>query len=143
MRNAEAGFALFEAIVAVAIVAAMVLPAHAIIAHAIFSASRAERQSHTANLQLNALEVLRTVNPMQDPDGRIDMGETRLAWHARPLTEPRQAVAYPRGLAPFQVGLYETRADIVDAGDRVIHSFSLRQVGYSRQSSGVPSPRSP
>jgi general secretion pathway protein I len=143
MRRAEAGFALFEAIVALAIVAAVALPAHAVIARAIATAQRAEAEALKAELQLNALAALGTVNPMQDPNGQLDMGGTRLTWHARALTEPSQAVAYPRGLAPFSVGLFETRAEIVDASGRVIHSFTLRQVGHSRQSAPPPLPRSP
>lgn len=125
------GFTLLEAIVAMAIFAVGVLALYQWQAVSLDAMRRVERSVARVEAGRDALEMLRAVNPMLEPRGRVALGDRTVAWVAEPL-EPvrvgRSQAGYP---SLFDVALYELDVTISDrAGE--INRFKLRQVGFKQ-----------
>lgn len=128
----QAGVSLLESIVALAVVG--------IVGTVLFTwavsmqRSLASVQEQTARREavLNALEFLKTINPMERTEGSQQLGRYQIRWRASEAAPPTDAVEYPTGIGPYRVALYRTHV-IVDLDDRPAwHQFDVKQVGYRR-----------
>lgn len=81
---------------------------------------------------LNALEFMRTVNPMQRPEGVQPLGAYQLRWRAQPLEPERDNVGYPAGAGLYRVALYRTEVVLERDDAPQWHRFEVKQVGYKR-----------
>jgi general secretion pathway protein I len=125
------GFSLLEAIVALAILTTAGLALFAWISASFDSLNRIEDNNRRAAAELNALEYLKTVNPMQTPTGNVTLGETSLRWQSRALDAPRPNVPDGEGAGPFLVALYEV--DVTLEGATIgRHAFRVQQLGFVR-----------
>ena len=136
----QAGFSLLEAIVALAVVG--ILGTVLFTWAASMQRTLASIQDRTAREEavLNALEFLKTVNPMERGEGTQQLGRYQIRWRAREIAAPSDAVDYPTGTGPYRVALYSTRVT-VDLDDRPDwHQFDVKQVGYRRVRALSPLP---
>lgn len=132
-RPSPAGFALLEAIVALALLAGAGLAMFAWIQQNMQAASRLRSHEQEARLLLSAQSLVQLVNPMNRPEGEIDAGDMRVVWRAD-LQEPERRNQTFGGLAegPFRVGLYRLEVKARDRRHDVEISFSQWQVGSRR-----------
>lgn len=125
------GFSLLEAIVALALLTTAGLALFAWINASFDSLNRIEENNRRAAAEMNALEYLKTINPMQAPTGTVQLGDTAMRWQARALTAPRPNVPDGEGPGPFLVALYEV--DVNLEGSAIgRHTFRVQQLGYER-----------
>lgn len=89
-----------------------------------------QRQQIEAATQ-SALDLIRRINPMENPDGERKVGDLYVVWSAK-LVEPARAGSSQEG-APtlFQVGLYDMDVRVARAG-RDLYAFHVRQVGWKQ-----------
>lgn len=128
----QAGFSLLEAIVALTIVGLVGTALFTWAASTQSSLSRVREQVAQQDATVNAIEYLKTVNPMLRPEGVQQLGPYELRWRAQPLTPVTDAVDYPAGRGAFKVALYRLEVTI-DRDDRPQwHRFEVMQVGYRR-----------
>ena len=73
-RKSEAGFTLLEAIVAITVLTATLIPLYLLIATVSRSAFRLDESNRIAEIELDALNVMSIVNPMEKPVGAVDLG---------------------------------------------------------------------
>src|SRR5579859_1816996 len=73
-RNAEAGFTLLEAIVAIVVLLATLVPLYALVSSVSRSAFRVDEANRRAEFETDALNIMATVNPMETPNGALDLG---------------------------------------------------------------------
>jgi general secretion pathway protein I len=132
-RHGEEGFSLLEAIVALALLSAALLPLYLLISAAAQSAGRLDRSNRQGEIELNALEVMYAVNPMERPDGRVDLGPYAVRWSARLALEPVDGSDYPAGRGRYRIGLYDSVVEAVEPGGRVLLRFPLRMVGFKQR----------
>ena len=125
----NAGFALLEAIVALAILAAAGLALFAALSQSLQMVNRADAARARAQMTRNVLAMIDTINPMERPTGSTELGEYVLSWRSA-LLEPMQDGSNGT-LAPglYQVGLYRVDCEISLRGARV-QTLSVRQAGY-------------
>lgn len=128
----QSGFALLEAIVAIVILASALVPVYGLISTTMSGAFRLGAVNARNEIVLNALEVMKAVNPMERPEGAISLGLYNISWHADPIFPAVDGVNYPRGIGLYRIGLYMTQIQARAPDDRVLAEFSLRQIGYKR-----------
>lgn len=126
--RSQAGFSLLEAIVALAIVASAGMALFAALNSALDMVGRAERAAAQDSALNNALAWMETVNPMLEPEGRVELGEFELAWSAEPIEPARNAVTWLMAPGLYQVGLYRVELSLSRDGETVAYTY--RRVGY-------------
>ena len=125
------GFTLLEAIVAMVIFSMGAFALYGWLSTNTITLQRIADRRQAAELRTSALEMMRLVNPMEEPSGQRDVAELRIAWIARPIAPPRASVTQIGLPNLFQVGLYQTEVRVLRDGE-LRDEFQLRQVG-SRQ----------
>ncbi|MBS0226981.1 MAG: hypothetical protein JSS25_11645 [Proteobacteria bacterium] len=125
----NAGFALLEAIVALAILAAAGLALFAALTQSLRMVDRADSARERVQLMRNALAMIDTINPMERESGSAEIGEYTLTWHATPLEPPQDGANGTLAPGLYLVGLYKVDCKLTLRGARV-QDFSVRQAGY-------------
>ncbi len=128
----QGGFTLLEGLVAIALLAGTLVAIFSLVASILASAVRVGRSNDTAQMTLNALEVMRTVNPMTQPKGQIDLGPYAVDWQSTALVKPVDGTGYPAGVSLYVIGFYKTEVTVTGAHGAIFTHFGLRQIGYKR-----------
>lgn len=126
------GFTLLEAIVALVLLTTAGLALFSWMNASFDGLNRIEQSNARAAAELNALEFMKTVNPMERPDGQIKLGQVDLKWRARQLVQPVQNRADTREPGPFSVVMYEVELTLEDRPKIEPYTIVLRQMGYRR-----------
>lgn len=133
----QRGFALLEAIVALAILAAAGLALFTALSQSLQMIARADAAMARAELSRSALALIDAIDPMAWPQGSMLMGEFSLTWRAE-LLEPAEGNATGTLATGFyQLGLYDLNCRVVD-GNQEIYRFVVRKVGYRQVREPVP-----
>lgn len=128
----QAGFALLEAIIAIAILSAAMVSIYGLLSSGLTAARRLGEANLSAEAQLSAMEVMRAVNPTATPQGAVDLGPYRVTWQARKLAGPIDQTNYPRGVGLYAITLFDTDVRVARPDGGEIARFALRQLGYDR-----------
>jgi prepilin-type N-terminal cleavage/methylation domain-containing protein len=135
----QSGFTLIETIVALAILGTAMVTFFAFLSNALGSAHRMELASVAYDRRTNALEIATAINPMELPEGSLNLGPYSIAWSANLLGNVRQSSRYPAGAGIFKVALYRINFTFPDTTD--VPSIEVTKLGYRRDD--VPNPVSP
>ena len=132
-RARSSGFGLLEAIVALTLLAGTGMALFSWINQNLQSASRLRLHQQESRLLLSAQALIDTVNPMQSPQGRLEVGGVAVAWEAEALEPARDNATFSPGVAgPWQVGLYRLRVHAQDSVQGVELQFEQWRVGTRR-----------
>jgi Tfp pilus assembly protein PilV len=123
----QQGFALLEGLVAIALLAGTMVAIFALVGNILNSAYRVGASNASAQVTLNALEVMSAVNPMLQGSGKIDLGPYTVAWTSAPITP-----TIDRSGSLYQIALYNSDVRVEEPPGSVLAGFSLRQIGYKR-----------
>ena len=127
-RTAAAGFGLLEAIVAMTIFAAVGTALYAWLGSNLQAVSGLTAASARAELRLQALELLESVNPAAEGAGHKRWGQLELSWSSQEISPLRFALS--RGEASrWQVGLYRMQIQARDALTGVQVDFEVTHTG--------------
>lgn len=130
-RSRAAGFTLLEAIVAMVVFAIGALALYQWQATSLDALARVESQARRLEVGEDALQVLRGINPMAEPEGERPLGDYVLRWQADPV-EPRRTGLSQAGYASlFDLALYRVDAWVVADGVEVAR-LQTRLVGYEQ-----------
>jgi general secretion pathway protein I len=132
----DAGFTLLEAIVAIALLGALLVPLYSLMSRNLDGLFRVGEANVRSEIQLNAMSMLDTVNPMERPEGSQPLGAYTLYWKSTPLTVPIDGVGFPAGQSLYQVAMYRTDVQVYRQADRrdmtPFLAFDLRQIGWKQ-----------
>lgn len=127
------GFALLEAVVAMALLAGTGLALFAWINQNLQQASRLREREQQVRLELTAQQLVQTVNPMRSPSGRLDIDGVSVEWTSRPLQPPqRNATVRQLASGAWSVGLYALDVTVRDEKTGIEAKFERWQVGAER-----------
>jgi type II secretory pathway pseudopilin PulG len=127
-----AGFSLLEALVALAIAALCLIPLMSLQRTYIDGQRRHEQTLQRAEIQKNALTILRQVNPTDEPEGEADLPpDMVVSWTATAISDLKTSTGYPAGDGQYSVQLYRLDAQVNRGGQPAIPGFSVERVGWT------------
>jgi general secretion pathway protein I len=126
------GFSLLEALVALVLLTTAGFALFSWINSSFDALNRIETSNARAAAEINALEYLKTVNPMQRPEGEMLLGDVAMHWRARALEPPRANMTDAQTPGIFMVALYEVEVTLESLPALPRYSFTVRQMGYFR-----------
>jgi len=132
------GFSLIEALVALAIASMTLMAIFELQIQMTRSQQRAALAIEQVAVQENALALTRNLNPMAQPQGRIELpGGDTVVWSAEPKSERRINAGFPAADGTFEVQLYRLTVAVERAQGRPPAPVSFDRLGWRRlQSDG-------
>lgn len=127
------GFSLIEALVALAIASMTLMAIFELQIQMTRSQQRAALAIEQVAAQENALALTRTLNPMAQPQGRIELpGGDTVVWSAEPRSERRVNAGFPEGDGMFEVQLYRVVVGVERAQGRPPAPLVFDRLGWRR-----------
>lgn len=128
-KRRQAGFGLLEAIVALFILGTSGLMLFSWISENMRSATRLREAEARAQLQLEGIAMLETINLAREPEGEREIGALRLKWRGELVEPMRDENDVGGSLVPrWRIGLYSVHA-IVE-GRQLKAEWDQTAVGY-------------
>jgi len=133
MRANRLGLSTLEAMVAITVLGVTLVPILDLQTQIARTHARYQVLYERTTLQRNALQVLRDMNPMDTPEGEVDLQDgVLLRWRATPISEQVRSTAYSIGDGPFDVTLYRINVEIVRETPPLNLAFDVERVGWRR-----------
>ncbi len=132
LASRSTGFTLIEAMVAMVIIGGAGMALFSWVNNSITSLRRVEDANTRNAAMLNVVEYMQSVNPMLTPEGKAELGDYRLSWHATVQNAVVDGSGYPRGLSMFQLALYDTEVKVERGEAQPWFDFKLKLVGYKK-----------
>lgn len=133
MRRAREGFSLIEALVALTIAAMTLTAIFELQQQMIRGQRRAADAMEQVASQENALAITRELNPMEQPQGVIELPEGDIIrWSSEPKTEIRTNAGFPTGDGLFQVQLFTVTVEIERLNGRSPAPLVFDRLGWRR-----------
>lgn len=130
-RRRAAGFTLLEALVALTIMGMTLVPLLGWFAQQARALSTGQSIYRRAIVQASSLEVMKTVNPIKEPQGSARIGDLDISWTSQELVPPALSSRQGAGLSTWILGFYRVDVVVQQKDDQPL-TYSLRKVGYQR-----------
>lgn len=143
-----AGFTLLEALVALAIAAMCLIPLMTLQRTYIDGQRRHEAALKRAEIEKNALVLLREINPTDQPEGAVTLPpDLTLSWTSTAISDLKTSTGFPAGDGPYSVQLYRLDAQVTRGDQKIAPDFSVERVGWSLGQTAAapqaPAPQAP
>jgi type II secretory pathway pseudopilin PulG len=127
------GFTLIEALAALAIASTVMVAIFALQHQLVDSQRRYDEVTHRANIEKDALALVRDVNPSNVAEGDIPMPPAMtLHWTSEAISDAKLTAGFPRGDGNYTATLYRVTVKVVDAGGHdVIAPFTVERPGWA------------
>lgn len=131
IKRQSYGFTLIEAIVAMAILGAAMLPIMALLSQSINQIHKIAESNAQSAAKNSALSVIDPINPMETPNGEIDMGDFNLVWSSELIVPPNKEIKIGTGLAGYKVSFYLVKVELFKKNKPWFY-FTARKLGHKR-----------
>jgi general secretion pathway protein I len=134
------GFGLLEALVALVLLSSVGFALLAWVHQNLDTAHRLRSFYLEQDARRVALDWVRTVNPMEKPEGEIRYSSLRITWKATSLSQPISQAGYPQGIGRHEVALFNTTISVFrpdDAQPWFTEEFTA--IGHRRVAAKIPS----
>jgi type II secretory pathway pseudopilin PulG len=136
-----AGFSLLEALVALAIAALCLIPLMSLQRTYIDGQRRHEAALQRAEIQKNALTIVRQINPTDEPEGQAVLApDLTVSWTATEISDLKTSTGVPSGDGQYQVQLYRVDISVSRGSQKVVPDFSVERVGWTLGQAAEPTP---
>lgn len=133
MQGARKGFSLIEALIALAIAAMTLTAIFELQQQMIRGQRRAADAMEQVAAQENALALTRDLNPLEQPEGTLELPEgDAIRWSSEPKTEARTNAGFPIGDGLFQVQLFTVTVEIDRRNGRSPAPLVFDRMGWRR-----------
>lgn len=136
VTEARQGFSLVEALVALAIASMTLMAIFELQMQMSRGQARAAAAIEQASIQENALAMTRHLNPMETPQGFLNLPDgSRLGWSSEAIGQPRTNVGFPAGTGQFEVQLYSVTVTVERIGGQSPAPLVFERLGWRRTTS--------
>ena len=125
----QKGFTLIEAIVALVLISLTGMAIFQWLNQSMANLRVLEREQSTTLTVQNALAYIKTINPMENPTGKAQVGNMQLEWESDLLEEPTKDMTQKGSITQYTFGLYQMDVTLTQTNQPKFQ-FSVRQVGY-------------
>jgi len=125
------GFTLLEAIVSLVLIAGVGMALFSWINTNLISLHRIQQTQSRHDATRNALAFIRSVNPLETPQGEETLGIYTFEWQSTAVQLPKDVISSAGAVGLFQIGLYEMQITVYK-DDELITTFTVRHVGYKQ-----------
>lgn len=133
MTRRRTGFSLIEALVALTIAALVLGTIFELQIQMVRGQQRATDAIDQVRMQENAIALTRDLNPMAEPEGRIDLqGGDTIRWSSEPKTAVRRNAGFPGGDGRYEVQLYTVTVEVQRAQGRSPTPLVFDRLGWRR-----------
>lgn len=132
IAHSQRGFSLLEAIIAMVVMSMAMLALYGWLSTSILGLTRAQDNASALQDARAALALVDAVNPMDEPEGRRELGGLEVSWRSDIVSPRRPGRSSSSGLPGlFEVALY--RLDVeVRRDSRLVRTFSVRKAGWTQ-----------
>ena len=120
---------MLEAIIAIAILAIAFLPLLALQEQMTRTTISLERNAQFMEAKRSALAYVRSLNPMRDPRGDLDLGSAIMHWTSTPISQERPVRGKAGEEGRFIVALYNVEVTLTFDTQRT-QVFSVHATGW-------------
>jgi len=125
----QKGFTVLEAIVALILLATIGMALFSWINTNFISLHRIQQAQYRNDAIRNALAFIKTVNPLENPEGEETLGIHTFRWQSEAVKLPKDGISASGGIGLFQVALYDVKMEVSNQNE-ILARFTVRQVGY-------------
>jgi general secretion pathway protein I len=137
----QRGFGLLEALVALVLLSSVGFALLAWVHQNLDTAQRLRSFYLEQDARRVALDWLRTVNPMEKPEGEIHYSSLRITWKATPLSQPISQAGYPQGVGRHEMALFNTTISVYRSDDaQPWFTEEFTAIGHRRVGTKTSSP---
>ncbi len=122
------GFTLLEVIVALVILAYIGMGVYGWINTNVTSLQRAQDHLYRRQVTENAISLMKSINPMVTPSGRLNMGIYSVRWSSQLIDGPKTSIESNR----FLVAMYQTQVEVF-AEEQPFNAFNVLLSGWAKQ----------
>jgi general secretion pathway protein I len=129
----ERGFTLLEAIIAVAVVGLAVVAMMTFVSQIALQLTAAGEAVSRSTATQAALDFLEPLNPVEDPEGRAELGDLTVQWASTAIVPATTEVRVGTGLAGYGIGFFAVDVTVYrndGEEEQEWFTFALRKVGY-------------
>lgn len=132
-RPRDAGFSMMEALAALAIAAAMLAGVMALQHQLVDSQKRHDATLTASNLQRDALDLIKDINPSDKPEGDISLPPNlTVSWTSEAVSDAKLTAGFPTGDGNYTATLYSLTVTVRDqSGQDMVPAFKVERVGYA------------
>jgi len=127
----QKGFTLLEAIVALILLATIGMALFSWINTNFISLYRIQQSQYRNEAIRNALAFIKTINPLERPQGEETLGVLTFRWQSEAAKLPKDGISPTGGVGLFQVALYDVKMEVSNQSE-ILARFTVRQVGYQQ-----------
>lgn len=112
MKEADAGFSVLEALVAIAVLAMALMPILALQGQFVKSVTAIERAQSQLSFQHVITEHIRSLNMSVNSEGQFSTQGADITWNARPIIEPRRIRTKAGVNSRYRITLYDVEINV-------------------------------
>ncbi len=136
--SSQTGFTFVEALVALVILGMAAIPILMLLSQSVDQLGKISETTARAEAMRTALAIIDPINPIDRPNGELNLADYTLTWTSEEIIPPNENVVIGVGLAGYRVGFYNVEVSFLRDGDTWF-SFGTRKTGYRRiQSTNGP-----
>ena len=128
-RSAQSGFTFIEALVSLVILGMTAIPILALLSQSIDQLNQIAESNRRAEATRAAIAIVDPINPLDNPEGELQLDSYTVSWTSRELVPPNVNVVIGVGLAGYNIGFYAVEVSLLRNGDPWF-SFEARKAGY-------------
>ena len=132
-ERCQAGFGLLEALVALVLLSSIGFTLLGWVQQNLDTMQRMKGFYSEQEARRAVAEWSYALNPMDKPDGEVNIGPIRLAWKSAPIGEKVSQTGYPQGIGLYDVTLYDVEVTVFRNADNTPwFNEKLTAVGHKK-----------
>lgn len=129
--NAQKGISLLEVLAALVILSIGATVAFTWLGQSASTMHRLKQEEKLILIKFEAIEYIRSINPMDNSQGRTKINDYDLQWSSTPSQPIQRSLNSRGGQGNYEIGLFKTEVKISKSNE-VALNFTINSSGYKK-----------